>query len=100
LEGILMTTHFSSNRMAVPSAGVSRIGGRPTRHPVYPSAIGFVSAITVVTVTMVMGAALIMTAPLTVMVPIFTVLGTGLVASALASLVTDRSASAVAPSDA
>ena len=95
-----MTSYFSSNRMAVPSAGVSRIGGRPTSHPAYPSAIGFVSAITVVTVTTVMGAALIVTAPLTVMLPILTVLGVGLIASSLAALVTDRSASAIAASDA
>ena len=95
-----MTSHFSPNRMAVPSAGVSRIGGRPTSHPGYPSAIGFVSAITLVTVTTVIGAALITTAPLTVMAPILTVLGAGSIVSVLVSLVTDRSASAVAPSDA
>ena len=96
-----MTRAYSSNRMAVPSAGVSRIGGRPTTsHARYPSAIGFVSAITLVTVTTVMGAALIVTAPLTVMVPIFTVLGAGLIASGLVSFVTDRSAPVVGPSDA
>ena len=81
-----MTRHLSLNGMAVPSASVSRIGGRPMSQPGHPSAIGFGSAIGVVTTTTVVGAALITLAPVTVLVPIVAVLGTGLIASALVAL--------------
>ena len=81
-----MNTHSSLSTMAVPSAGVSRIGGRPMSHPGHPSAIGFGSAIGVVTTTTVVGAALITMAPATVLVPIVTLLGAGLITSALVAL--------------
>ena len=78
-----MTRHLPSSRLAVPTASVSRIGGRPTIHATSSesSAIGFGSAIGLATSTMVIGAALITTAPLTVTAPIAMVLGLGLIGS-------------------
>jgi hypothetical protein len=80
-----MNGHLAPNRMWVPTASVSRIGGRPTSHatPSESSAIEFVSAIALVTTGMVTGAALITAVPPTVAVPVATVLGSGLIATVL-----------------
>jgi hypothetical protein len=52
-----MNGRLAPNRMWVPSASVSRMGGRPTSHatPRESSAIGFISAIGLVTTTMPWG---------------------------------------------
>ena len=84
-----MNSHVTRRWMAVPSASVSRIGGRPTSHaaPRESSALGFVGAVALVTTAMVTGAALLTLVPLTVTVPLATVLGAGLVASVVAATV-------------
>ena len=81
-----MNRHFVHSRLSVPTASVSRIGGRPMSHAGETPAIGFVSAIGIVTATTVIGTALITTVPLTVTVPIATALSVGLIASTLVAL--------------
>ena len=80
-----MNGRLAPNRMWVPSASVSRMGGRPTSHatPRESSAIGFISAIGLVTTTVAVGAALIATSPPTVTVSLAAVLGSGIISSVL-----------------
>jgi hypothetical protein len=79
-----MYRHLGLQRITVPAR---LTGGR--RHPASPatpnesSAIGFGSAIGLATTTMLVGTAVITAAPVTVTVPLATVLGFGLLASAL-----------------
>ena len=79
-----MYRHLGLQRVTVPAR---LTGGR--RHPAShatsseSSAIGFGSAIGLATATMLVGAAVMTVAPLTVTVPLATVLGSGLLASAL-----------------
>ena len=79
-----MYRHLGLHRMPV-SARLTSSGRHPTSHttPEDTSAVGFASAVVLTTNTMVMGFALMLTAPHTVIVPIATVLGSGLIASAL-----------------
>lgn len=82
-----MYRHLGLQRITVPAR---MTGGRrhPASHttPSETSAIGFGSAIGLATTTMLVGAAVITAVPVTVTVPLATVLGFGLLASALVAV--------------
>jgi len=82
-----MNRHPVRTSMWMPSVSVSRIGGPLTSHPApsESSAIGFPTAIGLTTTMMIVGAALMTTVPFTVMLPLATVLSSGLIAGVLVS---------------